>query len=51
MVITSMYSGSDVDDMNAYFQDDDLWKESPAVKNNTIFISRDRARISSIVSR
>ncbi|NLK25161.1 MAG: ABC transporter substrate-binding protein [Euryarchaeota archaeon] len=37
MVITSMYSGSDVDDMNAYFQDDDLWKESPAVKNNTIF--------------
>ena len=37
MVITSMFSSSAAEELNAYFRNDPTWKESPAVKNNMVF--------------
>ncbi len=37
LIITSMYSGSDAENMTAFFKADPIWKNSPAVINNTIY--------------
>jgi iron complex transport system substrate-binding protein len=37
LVITSMYSGSDAENLTAFFKADSIWKNSPAVVNNKIF--------------
>jgi len=37
LVITSMYSGGDAENMTKYFRANGVWKESPAVKDNRIY--------------
>jgi iron complex transport system substrate-binding protein len=37
LVITSMYSGSDAENLTAFFKADSIWKNSPAVVNNKIY--------------
>ena len=37
MIITSMFSDTAAEDLNDFFVNDELWKQSPAVMNNKIF--------------
>ena len=37
MIITSMFSSTAAEELNAYLHSDELWKNSPAVKDNKVF--------------
>ncbi len=43
LVITSMYSGSDAENMTAFFKADPIWQNSPAVINNKIYYLQGQA--------
>lgn len=43
LVITSMFSGSDAENMTAFFKADPIWQNSPAVINNKIYYLQGQA--------
>jgi iron complex transport system substrate-binding protein len=43
IIITSMYSGGDAENMTRFFRSDTTWKESPAVKDNHIYYLQGQA--------